>query len=126
MPIIPVDPLHPPITVTYNYYSFSTDLYFNDYVCNWNSAKSIINYLSSTNWFNSFNFNTNINYDVEFLHFNINIAINKFVTKLRRHKLFHPIWFSKELKILFKQKQNSHLVFKTLNSPESYLHFSNL
>lgn len=126
-PIIPVDPLHPPITITYNYL-FSTDLQFNDYVFNWNSGNysDIINYLGTINWFNYFNSNSNINYDISFLYSHINTAINNFIPKQRRHKLLYPIWFSKELKILIKQKQIAHLAYKTLNLPDSYNNFSNL
>lgn len=72
-----------------------------------------------------FNSNSNINDDISFLYLHINIAINHFIPKQRRHKLIYPIWFSKELKILIKQKQIAHLAYKTLNLPESYISFSN-
>jgi len=126
-PIIPVDPLHPPIIITYNYL-FSSELKFNDYVFNWNLGNylGIINYLGSINWFNYFNSNSNINVDISFLYLHINIAINHFIPKQRRHKLIYRIWFGEELKILIKQKQIAHLAYKTLNLPESYITFSNL
>lgn len=126
-PFIPVDLLHPPITITYNYL-FSSELKFNDYVFNWNldNYLGITNYLGSINWFNYFNSNSNINDDISFLYLHINIAINHFIPKQRRHKLIYPIWFSKELQILIKQKQIAHLAYKTLNLPESYITFSNL
>jgi len=82
-PIIPVDLLHSPITITYNYL-FSTDLQFNVYVYNWNSGNyfGIINYLNSISWFNYFSLNCNINDDMDIVYSHINTTINNFVLKL--------------------------------------------
>lgn len=56
------------------------------YVYNWNSGNymGIINYLDFINWFNSLNFNYNINNDIDFLYSNINTAIINFIPKIRR------------------------------------------
>lgn len=119
-PKIPVDLFHPPIDVSYTYKSF-TNLKFKVYVFNW---KSIIKYLGSIDWLSLFN--SDINYNINTFYSHINQKINNCVPINCSHKLNNPLWFSYELKLLIRQKKNTHYIFKTLNTTESYLKFSSL
>jgi len=89
-------------------------------------------YLGSINWSNIYNniysiYNIyNINDNLDTFYFPIDCAINNFIPKNRRHNLSYPYWFSKKLKILIKEKQNAHLILKTLKTPVSYFYFYNI
>lgn len=120
-PIVPIDLYHPPLTVTYTYKCVS-DLDYYNYVFNWNAGDyiSIVSNIGSINWSNLFNFNSNINDNLDTFYSYIDYAINHFIPKVRRHKLSYLAWFSKELKILIEEKQNAR-IFKILKTPTAYL-----
>jgi hypothetical protein len=111
-PKLPIYPLHPPIYVLYTYKH--ENLNFKESVFDWKSDdyKSIIKYFAIINWFNLFN--SDINYSINVFYSYINYAINNFIPLICKYKSKYPKWviFSKELKLLIKQKHNAHYTFK--------------
>jgi hypothetical protein len=52
--------------------------------------------------------------------------MDSFIPKIQKHKDNFSIWFSKELKILIKQKKVAHDTYKYTNKTKNYTIFSNL
>jgi len=125
-PIVTVDPYNPPLSIVYSFKK-TCNLKFDNFVLNWNSGDyfSITSYLGSINWSTLFCSNTNINENLDTFYYHIDYAIQNYIPKSRRHKLCFPIWFSNELKILFKEKK-SHSTFKILKTTVSYTYISDI
>lgn len=104
-PIVPIDPLHPPINIHFKISHYET-LPFNNKIINWNSGDyiSIINYLGSIEWNKHFQDN-DVNDNLDFFYSQINYVIDSFIPKLNRYNIKYPIWFSKELIYTIKQKK---------------------
>lgn len=126
-PIVPIDPLHPPININFKV-SHNEILPFHNKIINWTSDDyifSIINYLGSIVWNKHFQDN-DVNDYLNFFYSQINYKIETFIPKLNRYNIKHPFWFSKELINTIKQKKHAHNIYKASNDVNLYNKFSSL
>jgi len=72
-----------------------------------------------------FNYNSNINENLDTFYCHIDYVIKNYTPKSRIYKLCFPIWFSYELKCIIKEKK-AHSTFKILKTTVSYTYFSNI
>ncbi|KAF0749102.1 Reverse transcriptase domain-containing protein [Aphis craccivora] len=64
---------------------------------------SIVKYLGDINFTDYFT-NNNLNDCLQVFHGHINYIIDNFIPKMQKYNFKFPIWFSKELRCLIKQK----------------------
>lgn len=125
-PIVPIDPLHPSININFKISHYEI-FPFNNKIINWNSGDyiSIISYLGFIDWNKHFQDN-DVNDNLDFFYSQINYVIDSFIPKLNRHNIKYPIWFSKELIYIIKQKTHAHNIYKASNNLNLYNEFSSL
>lgn len=99
--------------------SFKNNFYKADY-------NSICDYLSRTDWPTEFSTCTSVDSMVDRFYQILNVAIKKFVPISSTAPRKTPVWYTKELKMLLKEKNKYRVRFKKYKNPLDNLSFNSL
>lgn len=126
--IIAPDPYHPPLKVCLRYLLPSTtycqnaiaykDFKNGDY-------RGMVNYLNAVDW-DLMTDGIHPDAAVDHLYAHLHAAIDAFIPVKFLKSSSYPRWFSSRLKKLIYDKKIAHKAYKTSNSRDDYLNFSNL
>jgi len=126
-PLLPIDIHHPALNISLNcdHYDFliaKHDLIYDYYNCDYIKIVKSIGDSLSTLSLNSYN----IDETVEQFYSILYKSINNYVPMKFIYNTSYPVWYSKLLKSLIKDKKIAHLIYKQSNNVSDYINFSRL
>lgn len=127
-PIVPIDAYHPPLYINYLFKKSFSSLSFSETSYDWKKSdfSSILSFLGSIDWISIFSKYNDISSMLHEFYSILFSAIDSFIPKKKIFSSKFPIWYSKDLKSLIKQKKLLHVIYKISKSNLDYLHFSSI